>query len=193
MSVVVNVNHDNVKIVHRKKSHFVKKAAVIAALTGLAGFSLYKYEKANPGEIVRKLQLVKGKGATVADNLYSYLNSSKGATLPLPSVSTNATAVPTNATAVPTNATAVPVTVPDLKKLKAIGILKSEFRKIKLADGDKNESAYDMYLRYLKLLDKRCELAFGDRKKLCLEKDIISNNINRERIRLALLDLNVKI
>ena len=186
MSVVVNVNHDNVKIVHRKKSHFVKKAAVIAALTGLAGFSLYKYEKANPGEIVRKLQLVKGKGATVADNLYSYLNSSKGATLPLPSVSTNATAVPTNATA-------VPVTVPDLKKLKAIGILKSEFRKIKLADGDKNESAYDMYLRYLKLLDKRCELAFGDRKKLCLEKDIISNNINRERIRLALLDLNVKI
>ena len=192
-SVVVNVNTNDIKIKPRKKSRFVKKALLAAALTGLAGFSLYKYEKANPGVIINKLQLGKSKSVAAANSLYSWLNSGKPSEpVPVSLAQTPASVAAPAVASVPVVTVPVPTAL-DMKKIKAIASLKSEFRKIRLADGPADETPYDMYLRYLKLLDKRCELAYGPRKKLCLENDIIANNINRERIRLALLDLGTRI
>ena len=79
------------------------------------------------------------------------------------------------------------------KNKDAIAKLKGEFNKLRLAQGPETETPKELYQRYLKLREKRCEYAFNERKQKCLDDDLIRNRINQNVIIEALKELGISI
>lgn len=180
-----------------KKAKNVKKVLAASLALGaisLAGYKLNEYHNNNPGKLNEHYINLKTQTQQKTKDLYEKLFKVNNVTPEKPHV-----VIPLAISSPTIKSPAPIIKSPEVlnnftdKQIAALSDLHTEFAKIKLAQGPPNEPVEQLYQRYVKIVEKRCEYAFGERKKMCMKEDQDKNKIDAEKIKQALLEFGIRI